>query len=226
LTSRAALRLAPALCLTLTLAACASTGGAAKQNFQPVNEAVSREALDAWDHIRARVSELPSSRLLYDAKIGKGSVPAVPGTLAVTYTDGQIRRASLTGPFGSRIAEFAGGSLTGEDRQAFVVDPEALRSVLAGTWPGTPNAVEGCDGQACLLVWDGTPRVSAVVDRIAQETRSLSLEGQGGRLVATYSGAATPWPERIGITEERSERTLALKLVAVERQGTVPGSGR
>lgn len=226
MTPRASLRLAPALSLTLTLAACVTTGGAAKHHFQPADETASREALDAWDRIRARVSELPSSRLLYDAKIGKGAVAAVPGTLAVTYTDGQVRRASLTGPFGSRIAEFAEGSLTGEDRQAFMVDPEALRSVLAGTWPGAPSSVEGCDGEACLLVWDGTPRVSAVVDRVARETRSLSLEGQGGRLVARYSGAAAPWPERIGITEERSERTLALKLVAVERQGAVPGSGR
>ena len=214
--------LSPLLCLTV--AACATRSAA--RHFAPATEAASREALDAWTAIRERAAELGSSRLLYDAKMGRGSVAAVPGSLAVTYTDGEVRRASLTGPFGSRIAEYAGGSITGEDQQAFVVDPEALRSVLAGTWPGSPNTVAGCDGDSCLLVWDGPPRVSAVVDRIARQTRELSLEGGGGKLVAAYSGPASPWPERIGIREERSDRTLALKLIAVEPQVPAPSPGR
>jgi hypothetical protein len=154
--------------------------------------------------------------------MGRGSVAAVPGSLAVTYTDGEVKRASLTGPFGSRIAEYAGGTVTGEDRKAFVVDPETLRSVLAGTWPGTPSTVAGCDGDSCLLVWDGPPRVSAVVDRVARQTRELALEGDAGKLVAAYSGTASPWPERIGIREERSDRTLSLKLIAVEPQVPAP----
>jgi hypothetical protein len=217
------LRLASPL-LSLTLAACATRG--ATRHFSPATEAVSREALDAWGAIRERAGRLPSSRLLYDAKMGRGSVAAVPGSLAVTYTDGEVKRASLTGPFGSHIADYAGGTVTGEDRKAFVVDPEALRSVLAGTWPGTPSTVAGCDGDSCLLVWDGPPRVSAVVDRIARQTRELSLEGDAGKLVAAYSGSASPWPERIGIREERSDRTLALKLIAVEPQVSAPSPGR
>jgi len=223
LSRRDRLRLAsPLLCLTL--ATCATRGAA--RHFSPATEAASREALDAWGAIRERVAGLPSSRLLYDAKMGRGSVAAVPGNLAVTYTDGEVKRASLTGPFGSRIADYAGGTVTGEDRKAFVVDPEALRSVLAGTWPGTPSTVAGCDGDACLLVWDGPPRVSAIVDRVARQTRELALEGDAGKLVAAYSGSASPWPERIGIREERSDRTLALKLIAVEAQVPAPSPGR
>jgi hypothetical protein len=214
----------PLLLVCLALSACA-TGGAARR-FAPASETDARAALETWAAIGERVSELPSSRLLYDAKLGSGSVAAVPGTLAVTYTDGEVRRASLTGPFGSRIAEYAEGTVTGEDRRALVVDPAALRSVLAGTWPGPPSAVAGCDGDACLLVWDGPPRVSAVVDRATRQTRSLSVEGDGGKLVATYAGTASPWPERIGVKEERSARSLILKLVAVEPQATGTASGR
>ncbi|MFY9552052.1 MAG: hypothetical protein WAU32_12940 [Thermoanaerobaculia bacterium] len=220
---RALLRLAP-LAVCLALAACAT--GVAARRFSPASEADARAALEAWEAIRQRTAELPSSRLLYDAKMGKGSVAAIPGTLAVTYTGGQVRRASLTGPFGSRVAEYAEGAVTGEDRKALVVDPEALRSVLAGTWPGPPSGVAGCDGDACLLVWEGRPRVAAVVDRAARQTRTLSVEGDAGKLVATYSGAASPWPERIGVREERSARSLALRLVAVEPQAAAPAYGR
>ncbi len=208
----------------MTLAACATRSGT--RHFSPATDAASREALDAWDAIRERVAALSSSRLLYDAKMGRGSVPAVPGSLAVIYTDGEVKRASLTGPFGSRIAEYAGGTVTGEDRKAFVVDPETLRSVLAGTWPGSPSTVAGCDVDSCLLVWNGPPRVSAVVDRVARQTRELALEGDAGKLVAAYSGTASPWPERIGIREERSDRTLSLKLIAVEPQVPAPVPGR
>jgi hypothetical protein len=222
LSSRALVRLA-LLAVVPPLAACA-TGGAVLR-FSPASETDARAALEAWGAIRQRAAGLPSSRLLYDAKMGSGSVAAVPGTLAVTYTDGQVRRASLTGPFGSRIAEYADGTVTGEDRKALVVDPEALRSVLAGTWPGPPSGVAGCNADACLLVWDGPPRVGAIVDRAGRRTRSLSVEDEDGKLVATYSGAASPWPERIGLREERSARSLALKLVAVEPQAA-PASAR
>jgi hypothetical protein len=152
---------------------------------------------------------------------GKG--PAVPGTLAVTYDGQQVARASLTGPFGKRVAEYDAGSVTGEDRQALVVDPGALRAVLSGAWPGSPSSVEGCDGDDCLVAWTpvqgGRVGVSAVVDRRVRRLRSLVLDGDRGRLVVDYDGEADPWPRRIAAVEERSGRGLKLVLVGMEAAG-------
>ena len=96
------------------------------------------------------------------------------------------------------------------------MEPGALRAVLSGVWPGEPTAVAGCDGDDCLLVWSARIQVSAVVDRRAQRVRSMSLEGERGRLVVTYGGEADPWPERLAAREERSGRGLKLRLVAKE----------
>ena len=161
---------------------------------------------------------------------GKG--PAVPGTLAVTYDGREIARASLTGPFGKRVAEYNAGSVTGEDRQAFVVDPEALRAVLSGAWPGEPASIEGCDGDECLVVWPpaagtkggGRVAVSGVVDRRAARFRSLTLEGERGTLAVTYEGENDPWPSRIDASEERSSRGLKLTLAAREPGESLPAS--
>ncbi len=51
------------------------------------------------------------------------AAPSVPGTLAVSYDGKAVTLASLTGPFGSRVAEYRDGAVTGEDRKALVVDP-------------------------------------------------------------------------------------------------------
>src|SRR4030095_14093867 len=77
LSRRGLLRLAsPLFCLTL--AACAPRRGT--RHFSPATDAASRDALDAWGAIRERAAGLSSSRLLYDAKMGRGSVAAVPGS--------------------------------------------------------------------------------------------------------------------------------------------------
>ena len=161
---------------------------------------------------------------------GKG--PAVPGTLAVTYDGREVARASLTGPFGKRVADYNAGSVTGEDRKAFVVDPEALRAVLSGVWPGEPASIEGCDGDECLVVWPspgsakagGRVEVSGVVDRRAARFRSLTLEGDRGTLAVTYEGEIEPWPSRIDASEERSGRGLKLSLAAREPGEAAPAS--
>lgn len=203
----------------LLLAACA-TGGAARR-FAPPDETDTRETIDVLADVERRAGELPASRLLYDARMSGGGAPAVPGTLAVTYDGSSVRRASLTGPFGSRVAEYDAGTVTGEDRQALVVDPGALRAVLAGAWPGEPSSVEGCDGAACLAVWVERERVTATVDRKGRRLDSLVIAGASGKLTVTYGGTANPWPQRISAREEPSGRSLRLSLVAVEPAASV-----
>jgi hypothetical protein len=198
----------------LLLAACA-TGGAARR-FVPPGESQIRETFDALAAAERRAGELPASRLLYDARMSGGGAPAVPGTLAVTYDGKKVQRASLTGPFGSRVAEYDAGTVTGEDRRALVVDPAALRAVLAGAWPGEPASIDGCDGGDCLAVWNTPVRVTATVDRREQRLDSLEIASENGRLTVTYGGTASPWPQRVSAREEPSGRSIRLSLVAVE----------
>ena len=206
--------------LPLSLAACA-TRTAAVRHFTPASEAQKGEALTAVAAAQERASSLPAARLLYDAKIRGGKGPAVPGTLAVTYDGRDVARASLTGPFGSRVADYDAGAVTGEDRQALVVEPGALRGVLSGAWPGSPAAVEGCDGDDCLVVWTGRVRVSAVVDLRAHRLRSMELDGDRGKLVVSYEGDTDPWPQHVDAREERTGRGLKLSLVGREPVGDV-----
>src|SRR5262249_59345173 len=147
------LRLLPVFGLVSVLARCASAPPV--RTFPPASSDDARRGLAAWSSAVERASSLPASRLLYDAKMGSGAAPAVPGTLAVTYDGRSVVTASLTGPFGSRVAEYRDGTLTGQDRQAFLVDPDALRAVLAGIWSeGTPS-VKGFDAGDCLLEFSG-----------------------------------------------------------------------
>ena len=149
--------------------------------------------------------------------MSSGGAPSIPGTLAVSYDGHAVTLASLTGPFGSRVAEYRDGSVTGEDKKAFVVDPDVLRSVLAGASNAGSVSVEGCGAGACLLSWSAeTGRGTAVVDVARNAVRSMGLSGSAGRLLVNYSGEASPWPPAITIEDERSGRSLSLKLVAVE----------
>ena len=210
------LLLAP-LALLVASAGCAT--GRAARTFAPASEAEKRETLAALRIAQERAASQLPARLLYDARMRPGKGPPVPGTLAVTYDGHDVARASLTGPFGSRVAEYSAGAVTGEDRKALVVDPDALRAVLAGSWAGEPDSVEGCDGDECLVVWTGRVHVAAVVARREQRLRSLSLEGDSGKLIVDYSGEVDPWPTQISANEERSGRGLKLSLVAREPQG-------
>ena len=151
--------------------------------------------------------------------MASSGAPSVPGTLAVSYDGKSVTLASLTGPFGSRVAEYRDGSVTGEDRRALIVDPEVLRSVLAGAWDGGASAasVEGCDAGQCLLAWNAeTGRGTAVVDLAAVAVLSMNLSGSAGHLLVDYAGDAAPWPARITVRDEKTGRNLSLKLIAVE----------
>ncbi len=212
------------LLAALWAAACAT--GRAARHFAPASAVDAREALDAWAASRERAESLPASRLLYDARLSSGTVASVPGTLAVTYDGKTVLAASLTGPFGSRVAEYRDGTLRGEDRKAFVVDPEVLRAVLAGTWNGSMPSVKGREGGDFLLAWSAAePRVSAVLDVTRKSLRSLELEGRAGRLVVDYGGEPAPWPGRITLRDETTGRGLALKLVAVEPMSRSASAG-
>jgi hypothetical protein len=188
------------------------------------------EARAAVSDAQGRAASLAASRLLYDARMRPGKGPAVPGTLAVTYDGREVARASLTGPFGKRVAEYVAGAVSGEDRQALVVEPGALRAVLSGAWPGEPSSVEGCDGDDCLVLWPpsggGRVGVSGVVDRRSTRMRSLVLEGDRGTLAVTYEGETDPWPSRIRAVEEGSGRGLDLRLVAREPGSPEPAASR
>jgi hypothetical protein len=209
------LRLALLAVVVGALAACATTRP--QRHFIPATSQQQSQALAAWNEARERAASLPASRLLYDAKMGSGGAPSVPGTLAVSYDGKAVTLASLTGPFGARVAEYRDGSVTGEDREALVVDPDVLRSVLAGAWNGSPVSVEGCDSGECLVSWSAQAgRGTAVVAVASAAVRSIKLSGSAGHLLVDYSGEASPWPARIRVQDEKSGRSLTLKLVAVE----------
>jgi hypothetical protein len=207
------------LLLAPSLWACATR--TAVRHFTPASPEQARDALAAWTSAAARAEALPPSRLLYDARMSSGAA-TLPGTLAVTDDGRSVLHASLTGPFGARIAEYSAGAVTGEDRRALVVDPTALRAVLAGTWPEAPSGVEGCDAGECRLVWNGPTSVVAIVDVGAARVRSMVIEGASGRLSIDYDGALKPWPEQIALRDERSSRRLSLRLAAIEPLGAVP----
>jgi hypothetical protein len=213
-----------AAALPLVLAACATTRPV--RRFVPASDAEAREALSAWQESLERADSLPASHLLYDARVSKGGAPPVPGTLAVTYDGRAVLTASLTGPFGSRIAEYREGRLTGEDRDALLVQPEAMRAVLAGgAWSGVAPSVEGVDaGQARLAFDAGNTRVRVVLDLATRAPVSLEVAGPDGHLLVDYAGAADPWPARIDAREETTHRRVSLKLLAVEHAGG--GTGR
>lgn len=198
----------------LVLSACAGAPG--NRAFPPATAADTGQALESWGAARARADTLLPSRLLYDAHMGKGGVTPVPGTLAVTYDRDRVLSANLTGPFGSRIADYAQGTVNAKDEGAVAIDPDALRSILAGVWPGAPSRIAGRNGTDCLLVWDAPYAVSAVLDLTENRLRSIRITGNAGLLEVSYSGTVSPWPEKIAIRDAKSGRSLTLALLAVE----------
>jgi len=212
--------------LLCVLAACATARP--QPELAPATPEQREQALGIWNAAVERAASLSASRLLYDAKMASGAAPSVPGTLAVTYDGKAVTVASLTGPFGSRVAEYRDGTVTGEDKRALVVDPEVLRSVLAGAWSSgsSPLSVEGCDAAQCLLAWkvqDG--RGTAFVE-LAGGVRSMDLSGASGHLLVGYAGEARPWPAEVTVRDMNSGRHLALKLVAVEPIHAAGSAGR
>jgi len=219
------LRLGAVVVSVSALAACATSRPA--RRFPPASPDDARQALEAWSALQERAASLPASRLLYDARMASGGTPSVPGTLAVTYDGRTVVTASLTGPFGSRVAEYREGAVTGQDRQALVVDPEALRGVLAGAWNESAPSVAGFDGGQGLLTFEiAGARVSAVVDVANASLVSMDVKGRSGHLVVEYAGEWKPWPARVSVRDQATSKSLALKLVAIEPMASPGSAGR
>jgi hypothetical protein len=213
------------LVLVCALSACATQRPA--RHFAAASADQTREALAAWSVLSERAASLTASRLLYDARVSASGTPTVPGTLAVTYDGTAVVAASLTGPFGSNIAQYRDGELTGQDRKAFVVDPQALRAVLAGAWSGAAPSVQGFDAGQSLLAFDAEgARVLAVLDVGSRSLVSMDVAGRSGHLVVDYNGEAKPWPGRLTVRDEDTKKSLALKLVAVEPIAAQATAGR
>ncbi len=182
--------------------------------FVPARDEDAARALAAWRQAVDRAEALPPSRLLYDARLTRGLVRQ-PGTLAVTESPRSLQ-ASLTGPFGSPVATYADGALRGEGLRTLVIEPDALRCLLAGVWKASRPQVRGVASGDALLVWEGAERVEGVLDVSRSRFRSLSVTGPQGKIVATYSGQFDPWPPQIDVEDSTNRARLHLTLRAHE----------
>jgi len=184
------------------------------RSFAPASDADVPVALGAWKRAVERAESMPSSRLLYDARLSQGVV-RVPGTLAVRQSPTAVE-ASLTGPFGSPIAAYTDGALRGAGIKPVSIAPEELRFLLAGAWERGAPEVRGFEGGEALLVWPGAERVEGVLDVREARFRSLQIRRREGEIHATYSGELDPWPERIEVVDARTGAKLRLTLIGKE----------
>lgn len=200
-----------ALLVCLLAASCASRG---QRVFPAAGPEDARRALEAWTRAVARADALPAARLLYETRVSQGPF-GISGTLAVSAGANTLE-ATLTGPFGSPLAQYRAGALRGEGLRPVVIPPSQMRWLLAGVWEGGTPTVEGIDGGEALLRWRGGEDVEGVLDVAAARFRSLEVSRGQGKILATYAGAASPWPERIEIEDTASGGRLRLTLIAVE----------
>jgi hypothetical protein len=200
-----------ALLACLLAASCASRG---QRVFGAAAQEDARLALEAWTRAVARADALGAARLLYEGRVSQGPF-RISGTLAVRAEANTIE-ATLTGPFGSPLAQYSGGALRGEGLRPVVIPPLQMRWLLAGVWEADAPSVEGIDAGDALLRWRGAEQVEGVLDVAAARFKSLEVSRGQGKILATYAGAAAPWPERIEIEDTASGGKLRLTLVAVE----------
>jgi len=200
----------------LLLAGSLAAGCAARapRVFGPARTEVAARAMEAWREALDRSERLGAARLLYDARLAQG-ILKLHGTLAVLQRPGYLE-ATLAGPFGKTLARYEEGALRGEGIKPLAVEPEELRSLLAGVWKkGTP-CVAGTEGEEALLRWEGPDGVEAVLDVPRARLRTLTIARPEGEISAAYSGEFTSWPERIEIEQMGSGNKLRLVLIARE----------
>ena len=157
---------------------------------------------------RTRGFDAPS-RILYDVKIRQG-IGSISGTLAVST--GEPVRATISGPFGSPLAVYEDGALRGEKLAPVVIEPEALRWLLAGVWKGSPPQVRGIDGKDALLVWEDGTAVQGVLDVAAGRFSSLRVARGRAAFAAEYSGPLDPWPSRVNFEDLSTANRMILAL--------------
>lgn len=188
--------------------------GRPRPRFGPAGPQEIQLARTAWEEALERSYGLPSAKLLYDARLVQGLLQ-VPGTLAVSERAGLLE-ATLSGPFGGTVAQYRDGALRGEGIRPLAIEPEDLRSILAGVWrKGTP-LVAGFEGSDALLRWDSPEEAEAVLDVKARRLRWLRVSRPEGVLLATYSGELAPWPEHVELADLGSGYKLRLRLIANE----------
>ncbi len=203
--------LAYALAVVPLAAGCASSGGRA---FAPATADAAAAARKAWERAAARSPAQLDANLLYDASVS-GKLLRTDGTLAVRLRGDRVE-GTLAGPFGTPIATYANGELRGEKLRPVRLSPGQLRAVLAGTWVGADPAVAGENGAEVLLRWAGEETVEGIFDVGRGELVSLRIERPEGELEARFSGARSPWPDRIEIDEKGTGVHLRLKLLSRE----------
>jgi hypothetical protein len=157
---------------------------------------------------------MPSSRLLYDARLSQGLAHA-PGILAVRQSPGSVE-ASLTGAFGTPIASYTDGALRGAGIKPLAISPGELRSLLAGVWERGEPQVQGFGAGEALLVWNEEERVEGVLDVTEARFHSLAISRPEGKILSTYSGDWDPWPSRIEVVDARTGAKLRLTLIGRE----------
>ena len=203
-----ALLLAPHA-LAMLSAACAGRG------FAPADADDAARAVAAWSTAVEHAGSVGrDGNLLYEARFSQG-LASSSGTLAVRLR-GDAVEASLSGAFGATIATYSGGVLRGEKIRPVALSSRELRALLAGIWPEPSPEVAGRRGEDVLLRWPGEEKASAVFDVSRGETRELTIARRDGEIAARFSGARSPWPERLEISERRTKSRLTLTLVAWE----------
>lgn len=195
--------------------ACSSPQTPPPRALAPADDAGKARVLAAWDEAVRRADSLAPSRILYDAKFGKGAV-RLPGNLAVVAGRGSLS-AKASGPLGGEVGNYQDGTFTGKSGELAFLDPELLRGLLAGVWrTGTPS-VEGVDSEQGLLRWETAGVIAeGVLDLSDARLRSLRVRGDRGEVSAEFSGAFDPWPEIVLLTDQKSGRSLKLRRIVVE----------
>jgi len=190
---------------------CASTR--ARRHFAPANEDQAARAIASWREAVARAETLPPSRLLYAARIKQG-IGTASGTLAISTAPPV--RGTLAGPFGTPLAVYADGVLSGDKLAPVEIEPEPLLALLAGAWKEEGPEVRGVDGDEALLVWSRSSRAEGVLRIGEARFVSIHAERRGRAFQAEYSGALRPWPEQVTLTDVASGSTMRLTLQAQE----------
>ena len=160
----------------------------------------------------SRAAAADGAKLLYDARISQG-IARSSGTLAVVLRADAVT-AILTGPFGSPLAHYENGALTGQGIRPVPIDPAALHALITGAWSGPDPTVTGISGDAARLAWPG---VEGVLDVPRSVFESLRVDRAEGSVEAVYDGARNPLPEKVDLQDLKSGSHLKLRLLGMEK---------
>jgi hypothetical protein len=200
----------------LLSSACASSTAPPPRALPAADGPRTARALAAWQEALSRADSLPASRILYDAKFGKGAV-TLPGHLAVTAGRSSLT-AKASGPLGTELGTYEDGTFKDKSGDVHFLDSELLRGVLAGVWRGPMPSVEGADDEEALLRFRaaGGADAEAVLELSGARLKTLRVHGARGDVTAEFSGAFDPWPETVLLKDWKSGRSLKLRRVVVE----------